>query len=399
MANAFSPERLAQLHANMEKHVASGRMPGLVALAYRHGETHVDVIGRMAFDGPPMARDTIFRIASLTKPIVAAAAMALVEDCVLRLDDPLDDFLPELANRRVLRSIDAAVDDTVPADRAITLRDLLTFRLGLGAVMMPPGTYPIQALIEEVGVGPGFFLATCTPDEFMQRLGDLPLVYQPGERWLYHTPAEVLGVLIARAAGRSLEQFCRERIFAPLGMNDTSFMVAANKLDRLPPAYMTDQETGGVKVFDAAGSESRWSKEPPFPSAGGGLASTVDDYLTFCRMMLGMGKLGDVRILSRPAVAMMTSDQVPAAQRAGQEIFFSGGQSWGFGMSVAIRRDQLWNTPGRFGWDGGYGASSYCDPAENLAGILFTQRTMEDPSAPEVFSDFWTGVYSSIEDA
>lgn len=230
----LSKARLDRMHKVMGDHVARGRVPGLVTLVSRRGETHVDAIGMKASGGQdPMRRDTIFRIASMTKPVTAVAAMILVEEAKLRLDEPVDRWLPELANRQVLRAIDSALDDTVPAKRAITLRDLLTFRLGIGAVMAYPPRYPIQTAMAEAGVAPGPNLPAHAPDELMKRFGSLPLVHQPGERWMYHSGSDILGVLIARVTGQTLEAFLRERIFDPLGMKDTAFSVPAADADRL----------------------------------------------------------------------------------------------------------------------------------------------------------------------
>jgi CubicO group peptidase (beta-lactamase class C family) len=198
-----------------------------VALVSRGEDVHVEALGALSFGGSPMHRDSIFRIASMTKPITAAAAMILVEECKLRLDDPVDEFLPELASRKVLRRIDAPLDDVVPAKSAITLRDLLTFRWGFGAVMVWPPAYPIQKAMEAAGLMPGPNPVELTPDDYLKRLGALPLMHQPGEKWMYHTDSDVLGVLIARASGQSLSDFLRERIFAPLGMKDTDFHVPA----------------------------------------------------------------------------------------------------------------------------------------------------------------------------
>src|SRR5216684_5881691 len=216
----MSKTRSARLHDVLAAHVSRGDMPGLVALVSRRGETQVEAIGRQSFESDvAMRRDTIFRIASMSKPITAAATLILVEQCKLRLDDPVDAFLPELADRRVLKSLEGPVDDTVPARRPITARDLLTFTFGMGAVMVFPPKYPIQKAAADAGLAPGGpFQPTLTPDEFMKRLGALPLIYQPGERWLYHTGADVLGVLIARASGQSFEAFLQDRLFGPLGM-------------------------------------------------------------------------------------------------------------------------------------------------------------------------------------
>jgi CubicO group peptidase (beta-lactamase class C family) len=398
---SFSKSRLARMHETMSRHVESGYVPGLVTLVARRGEVHVDAIGQQDLAGTmPMRRDTIFRIASLTKPITAAAAMMLVEECKLRLDEPVDRWLPELADRKVLRSIESELTDTVPAHRAITLRDLLTFRLGLGAIMVFPDKYPIQKAMSEAGIAPGPFLPTQGPDELMKRYGSLPLVYQPGERWMYDTGSHILGVLIARVCGKSLGDALRERIFEPLGMKDTGFSVPEEKLGRVATAYWTEGGTRKELVaFDEARG-GRFAKPPVFESASGGLVSTVDDYYAFCRMMLDKGLVGRDRVLSRPSVELMTTDQITPDQKAASPFFpgFWDSRGWGFGMSVFTKRDTLENIPGRFGWDGGYGTSGYSDPQEDLVGILMTQRVMDSPAAPPTFSDFWTSAYQAIDD-
>ena len=245
----LSKARLARMHDVMAGYVDRGEMPGLVTLISRHGEVHVDALGMKAGGrNDPMRRDTIFRIASMSKPITAAAAMILVEECKLRLDEPVDRLLPELAGRKVLKRIDGPLDDTVPAKRAITLRDLLTFRMGFGVMMAPPDTYPIQKAMTEAGIiiGPKSD-SPHAPDEWIKHFGSLPLMHQPGEKWMYHSGSDVLGVLIARACGKPLETFFRERIFEPLAMNDTSFSVPAAKLDRLAASYQLNPKTGALE--------------------------------------------------------------------------------------------------------------------------------------------------------
>jgi CubicO group peptidase (beta-lactamase class C family) len=395
---ALSKTRLARMHDVLAGHVSRGDLPGLVALVSRRGETHVEAIGRQSFESDAaMRRDTIFRIASMSKLMTAAATMILVERCTLRLGDPVDELLPELADRRVLKSFEGPVDDTVPAKRPITVRDLLTFTFGSGAVMAWPARHPIQKAMADVGLAPGPGQLDLSADEFMKRLGSLPLIYQPGERWLYHTGSDVLGVLIARASGQSFEAFLHDHLFAPLGMRDTGFQVPAAKLDRLASAYMMDPKKKELTFFDDA-RNSRWSKPPPFAAGGSGLVSTVDDFLAFCRMMLSKGRHGDERILSRPAIELMMSDQLTAEQKQGAELFFGHGASWGMGGAVVTRRTDLCTTPGRYGWDGGYGTSGHLDPAEDMVGILMTQRMMDSPQPPRVFTDFWTSAYQSIDD-
>jgi CubicO group peptidase (beta-lactamase class C family) len=401
MTQRLSPVRLERMHRVLGGYIDRGEMPGLVALVSCGEDVHVEALGALSFGGAPMKRDTIFRIASMTKPITAVAAMILVEECRLRLDDPVDEFLPELASRKVLRRVDAPLDDVVPATRAITLRDLLTFRWGFGAMMVWPSASPIQTAMEAAGLMPGPDPVEFTPDDYMKRLGALPLMHQPGEKWMYHTGSDVLGVLIARAAGQSFSDFLRERILAPLGMKDTDFHVPAEKRDRFATSYMRDPATKKLAVHDDPHA-SRWGKPPSFTSGGGGLVSTADDYLAFCRMMLGKGLHGCTRILSPASVALMTIDHLTDAQKEGMEMFFGDGHGgfrmgWGFGVGVDTKRVDLSSVPGRFGWVGGTGTAGYSDPRANLAGILLTQR-MIDPVAPRVMTDFWTLVYQAVED-
>jgi CubicO group peptidase (beta-lactamase class C family) len=388
------------MHRVLSGHVECKDMPGLVALVSRDDEVHVETLGSLAFDDPaPMRRDTIFRIASITKLITAVAAMILVEECNIRLDDSIEPWLPELANRSVLRSISSNLEDTVPARRAITLRDLLTYRMGFGSVMAMPDTYPIQKLIREYRIGgDGPMLPSQAPgmDEWLRKLGSLPLLAQPGERWMYHVSGDVLGALIARVSGKSFGRFLRERIFDPLGMKDTGFWVPPEKMDRLPGFYFFNRETNKLEFFDDP-ANSAWRSEPRSESGGGGLVSTIDDYFAFSQMLLNKGRYGREQVLSRAAVELMTSDQVTPEQRAGSEIFFGAHSSWGLGMAVDIRRKEIFHTPGRFGWTGGFGTTAYTDPAERMIGILFTQRMMDSPEPPKVFSDFWTLAYGAME--
>jgi CubicO group peptidase (beta-lactamase class C family) len=394
----FSRARLARMHAALQRHVERDRIPGLVALVCHRGREHVETIGTMGFDSQaPMRRDTLFRLASTTKPITAAGAMILVEECTLKLDDPVDEWLPELRDRRVLRTIDSPLDDTVPARRPITVRDLLTFRSGYGEMAFAaPGSPLHQALIEaRLPLSEWPFAGT--NDEFMKRLGRFPLAHQPGERWLYHMGAEILGVLIARVTGKSLGAFLRERIFEPLGMTDTGFRVPEAQLDRLPACYGTDMVTGDfVALEPAAGGYA--ARPSVFESGAGGLVSTADDLLAFGRMMLVTG--GGERILSRPSIELMTMDQLTPEQKAVSPFFenFWNTRGWGLGLGVVTTRGDLAEVPGRFGWDGAFGTSWYVDPREELIGVLMTQRRPDRLALPSVTLDFWTSVYQLIDD-
>jgi CubicO group peptidase (beta-lactamase class C family) len=395
----LSKARLGRMHDVMAGYVERGELPGLVTLLCRRGEVHVDAIGTKALGGSdPMRHDTIFRISSMTKPITAAATMILVEECKLRLDEPVDRLLPELADRKVLKRLDGPLDETVPANRPITARDLLTFRMGFGQMIASRDAYPIlkAASEQQIGMGPPSPSTMPAPDEWIRRLGTLPLMHQPGEKWMYNTGSDVLGVLIARATGQPLETFLRERIFEPLGMKDTSFSVPAEKLDRFGTSYQVNPATGAIELYDEA--EGQWSRPPTFPSGAGGLVSTVDDFLAFGQMLLDKGKCGSERILSRPTVEAMTTDQLTPDQRTSAGMFLGDNRGWGFGMSIITKRDDIAAVPGRFGWDGGLGTSWYSDPSEDMVAILTTQMAWTSPSGPRIWNDFWTSAYAAIDD-
>jgi CubicO group peptidase (beta-lactamase class C family) len=274
---------------------------------------------------------------------------------------------------------------------------VLSFRLGYGMIPIFPDRYPIQKAIAAAGLAPGPVFPSLPPDELMRRYGALPLVHQPGERWLYNVGSEMLGVLIARVSGMSLGDFLAERIFEPLGMKDTGFYVPQSKQARLTTTYVFDRAAGKLNVFDDPVT-GKFAHPPVFENAGAGLVSTAEDFNAFAQMLLNGGRLGNERIVSRPSVELMTSDQLLQEQKVGSELFFSDNRGWGFGLSVFTRRDHLYNLPGRFGWEGGYGTSWYSDPREGLTGILLTQRLMDSPQAPAVMADFWTSAYQAIDD-
>jgi CubicO group peptidase (beta-lactamase class C family) len=396
-AGGFSSKRLTRVRDVLSRNVDAGHVPGGVAVVGRHGEVHIEAIGNLAFEGEgsrtPMAADTICRIASMTKPIVAACAMTLVEDCTLRLDDPVNKLLPELADMTVLADPNGSLEDTVPAKRPITLRDLLTYTLGTGMVIAEPGTVPICDALEALDRGE----PEPPPDEWIRRLGALPLVYQPFERWMYETAANVTVVLVSRAAGMSFGEALRERICEPLGMKDTAFSVGGESIGRLATAYRRDDATGDVVVAD--GPDGYWSRPPVFESGGGGLVSTADDYLAFASALLAGGTHRGERVLSRRSVTLMTSDQLTPAQKAvsGFRPGYFDDFGWGFGMSVRTRRTHLGPSVGSYGWPGLYGTSWYNDPAEDMTTILMIQRAHAGVSLP-MERDFWTAAYQAIDD-
>ena len=363
------------LHDAMAARVARGELPGIVTLVARGDHVRVDTIGTTAFGGGvPMRRDTIFRIASMTKPVVAAATMMLVEDDVIDLEEPVHKLLPELAGQRVLARIDGPLDETVPLRRPVTVEDLLTFRMGFGTITEPEfdPPYPITVAARELDLvlGEPDPRTPHEPDGWIRLFGTLPLMDQPGERWRYNVGALVLGVLLARAAGQPLGDLLRERLFDPLGMTGTGFWLPAEHAAQLPAYYMTDVDTGQITERTHTGPEI-WSRPPVFPSAAGGLVSTVDEYLAFARMLLEGGVHGGTRLLSEQSVELMTTNRLTSEQvaTAGQLL---GGAGWGLGMAVTVEPDEV-SGPGRYGWSGGYGTTWFNDPTEGLIGIAMTQ--------------------------
>jgi len=393
-SSSLSKDRLVRLHDIMARHVRQGAAPGLVSVVSRRGEAEIDAIGVTALGGrQPVRPDTIFRISSMTKPVTAVATLILLEECVLRLDEPVERFLPELASRRVVRRIDGPVDDTVPARRPITVRDLLTFRMGFGGYFGPCPVNDAAAPLQ-LSVGPPQPSLPPAPDEWMRRFGTLPLMFQPGERWLYHTGADVLGVLIARASGQPFEAFLRERVFEPLGMKDTAFFVPPADLGRLATSYVTDPETGTLRIYDEP--DGQWSTPPAFPSGGAGLVSTAPDFLAFAEMLLR----GGAPLLSRPSVETMTTDQLTPEQKAVSGFFPDDfdARGWGFCVSVVTRRDHPAAPVGQYGWDGGLGTVWRNDPSEQMITLLLTNAAFTSPRPPDIVQDFLTAAYASIDD-
>jgi CubicO group peptidase (beta-lactamase class C family) len=356
------------------------------------GEVHTGTAGHIDDDPDrPTQVDTIFRISSMSKPITAVAALQLVDDGAIGLDDPIDDLLPELADRRVLADPHGPIDRTVPAERPITVRDLLTFRMGLGFDFAGTGPQPSLERLAELGLPPGppRPLDAPGPDRWLALVGSVPLEHQPGSRWLYHTSADVLGVLVERATRRTLGEVCQTRIFEPLGMTDTGFAVPKDQLHRFGACFGALGDGGAVEVFDPA--DGQWASEPPFRSGGGGLVSTLADYHRFAAMLLRGGRHDGEQILPAELVAQMTSNQLTDDQTA------TGGPApgdagWGFGVGVQLRTVPI-RGAGAYDWDGGLGSSWANDPAAGLIGILLTDRMWSSPAPPPLWDRWWAAAY------
>jgi CubicO group peptidase (beta-lactamase class C family) len=375
---------MAELSDILGRHVRSGALPGAVGLVVRGDRAEVAAVGSATVGGAPMTRESIFRIASITKPITAASLMMLVDDGRIALDDPVDEWLPELAKPSVVRTPASEVGDVVPAARPITVFDLLTSRAGYG--FASDFTLPAVQRLFSVQKDGREVQSFPAPDVWMAELAKIPLLYQPGEGWLYDTCSTLQGVLIARISGQSLPEFMAERVFGPLGMTDSAFEVPAGKRDRFTSSYRTGPD-GGLELADAP--DGQWSTMPPFPLGNGGLAATAGDWLAFAQMLLAGGVTpGGRRLLSAGSVQLMTSDHTTAAQREIGALFLEG-QGWGFGGSVDIATIDPWNVPGRYGWVGGTGTSAHIVPSTGTAAILFTQVAADSPVPPEWMRDFW----------
>lgn len=392
-ARAGLPEAADGLAAEMKALVANGYVPGVVWALERQGEARIGAAGHFRADGtgPEMAEETIFRIASITKPLTAATAMRLVEDGALSLDGPVDALLPELADPRVLRRPDGPLDDTVAAEGPVTLRHLLTNTYGHGAVMLWPESWPVQAAMREAGFAPGPTMPRMTPDEYMAAVGSVPLVAQPGEMFLYNTGLDVAGILIERAAGAPFADVMQTLLLEPLGMADTGFFVPEEKRDRLPPVYWPGED-GMLTEYGPEKMGSDFATPPAMASGAGGAVSTVPDYLRFLRMLRDGGASEGAQVLRPESVAEMMKNQLTDAQRAEANalpFMFDGGGGWGLGGSVALEAVEPWLTPGRYGWDGGFGTSAYVDPAEGTIAIMMSQRMMTSPAPAETNLALW----------
>jgi CubicO group peptidase (beta-lactamase class C family) len=369
-------------------HVGDDQVPGMAVLIEHDGEVYVKSLGVLGHGRGPVTRDSLFRIASITKPLTAACTLALIGEGLLGLDEPVARLLPELASPRVLVRPDGPLDETVPATRDITTRDLLTFTYGFGMSidMFTSATpWPIFVASEQdlhlATLGPPDRAVQPDPDTWMARLGSLPLIAQPGERFLYNTSAGVLGVLCARAGGAPFSEVLRSRVLSPLDMDDTAFF--SPDTSRLATSYVPRPE--GLAVFDEPDGE--YSRPPAFEDGGAGLVSTVDDLNKFATMLL----CGGVSVLSDQQVIDMTRDQLTPAQK--EHSPFGPGwfdhQSWGYGIRVYDN--------GAFGWDGGFGGTFLVDPTNDLVVIVLTQRMFESPEPPQVHKDVQAAAYAALD--
>jgi CubicO group peptidase (beta-lactamase class C family) len=388
MSDPLTPLGLARFGEVAASHVGNTAVPGLVALVACRDQVHVEALGSLTVGGPSVRRDSLWRIASTSKPVTGVVILELVREGLLGLDESVDRLLPELTERRVLRRMDGPVDDTVAARRAITVRDLLTFTFGFGmsaAMFSAAEPWPVVQAAADLHLatfGPPSPAEQSDPDTWIEALGSLPLLAQPGERWLYNTGASVLGVLAARAAGMPYAEVLRRRVFEPLDMRDTAFW--ASDPSRLATAYLPSPE--GLQVWDPP--DGQWSAPPAFGDGAAGLVSTADDLLALARMLLRGGD----PVLSPDLVREMTRDQLAPGQAGSDGKVFLDGRSWGLCQSVVVDGPHT----GAFGWDGGLGTSWLVDPNRDLTVVVLTQRLFENAQAPRVHAELQQAAYGAL---
>ncbi|HXQ14286.1 MAG TPA: serine hydrolase domain-containing protein [Caulobacteraceae bacterium] len=380
---------LAKIPPALQAVIDAGDLSGFVTLIWRKGEElQFNALGcRNIESGAPMTRDTLFRIASMTKPITSVAALMLMEEGKLRLDDPISKWMPEFADMRVLKDAQGPVEDTYPAPRAITVEDLFTHRSGLayGFTSIGPIAYAYQKALGDV------LTNQMTPDAWLKALGGLPLSYPPGERFHYSHATDVLGLLVGRIAGLDFRDFLFKRIFEPLGMVDTDFWIPPAKRSRMATMYRMKEDESGLEVAPFPLVDA----PPLFCGGGGGLISTLDDYLKFARMLLGGGEVDGVRLLKPETVTLMRANRLSDAQRAVpfMGIPFWAGQGFGLGLSVITDVEkQAWmgaGSNGAFGWPGAFGTWWRGDPEEDMILIYLIQNSM--PLGPEAAAQLATG--------
>ncbi|HEY2678749.1 MAG TPA: serine hydrolase domain-containing protein [Steroidobacteraceae bacterium] len=380
----LSDSRLARLGEVMRGEIDRGRVPGAVALIARRGRVgYFESFGqRDPVSGAPMAKDSIFRIYSMTKPMVSVAAMMLWEEGRFLLSDPIGKFLPELKDRKVAVDRDGQIE-LLPEARPITIQDLLRHTSGLTYEFR--GNGPIHKMYMSARI----YSRDQSNAEQVSALAKMPLVHQPGTVWEYSRSTDVLGRLIEVLSGQTLGEFLERRILAPLGMVDTAFHVPQPRHDRLAEAFAQDPESGGtVQLLKV--------KDPPrFESGGGGLVSTASDYANFLQMMLNRGTFAGLRFLSRKTIELMTADHLGSITGA-PDLLLPG---YGFGLGFAIRMQPgISHVPGSVGqyfWGGLAGTTFWVDPAEELFAIMLIQAPGQRDYYRTLFRDL---VYAAFDD-
>ena len=392
----FSAEGLRKLDTHMQGLVEKGHLPGVTTMLVRHGKVvNFEVHGKKGFDGPPMTKDTIFRIYSQTKPVTGVAMMILFEEGKWTLDDPVSKFIPEFANLRVFKSVNADGSfETVPAERPPTMRELMSHSAGFAYGLVPDNPLD-KAYADKV-------LGARSRDDFVKAIAEIPLVDQPGKRWKYSIAVDIQGLIVEKLTGMSLGDFMKQRIFDPLKMKDTGFWLPAEKADRLASLYLWSPKVNklvpadGFMVLDI-------SKPPVMASGGGGLVSTNADYARFAQMLLNGGELEGARILKPETVKLMRTNALSDTIMNSSEPPFNTARGRGFGLDFAVVLDSAKAGPqgeGTFSWGGAAGTWFWIDPKNDLffLGMIHILNKGGDPAIKDIDDDSAKLVYDALID-
>lgn len=392
----FSREGLAKLDAHMQGLVDTGHLPGVTTMLVRNGKVvNYEVHGRKGFDGPPMTKDTIFRIYSQTKPITGVAMMILYEEGKWKLDDPVSKYIPEFASLRVFKAVNPDGSfDTVPADRPPTMREIMSHSGGFAYGLVPDNpidkAYALNVLTAK------------TQKAFVDKIAELPLVAQPGTVWKYSASVDIQGLIVEKLSGMSLGDFMKKRIFDPLKMTDTGFWLPAEKMDRLASLYLWSPKeqklvpATGFMVLDI-------TKPPVMASGGGGLVSTNADYARFAQMLLNGGTLDGKRILKPETVRLMRTNALSDTIMSSDIPPFNTAKGRGFGLDFSVVLDSAKAGPqgeGTFSWGGAAGTWFWIDPKNDLffLGMIHILNKSGDPAIKDIDNDSAKLVYDALKD-
>lgn len=373
--------RVAELTANDD-------IPGATwALVTGSGEdraVHVESMGRYS-------DDSIFRVASLTKPIIGVLAAALVDDGVLGLDDPVERWVPELAARQVLRAPDAELDDAVPPSRSLTVGDVLEMGAGLGWGPVLEGT-PLQRAQVDQELESTWRPSSLDPDEWVRRLGSVPMAHQPGEGWLYQMSYDLLTVVLERASATALDELLAARLLGPLGMTETGWSVSPDQLGRVPAQYFPNR--AGERVEVAPVADPSLLERPVFRSSATGLLSTAADLARFVELLLDEGDAPGGRVLPASAVQHLSQDRLSPEARPMAQADLGPALGWGHGVAIDLEPQFPGSHVGRFGWHGGTGASLWVDPTAGVGAVILTQHGMGGTTGADYVESFFAAVHA-----